>query len=176
MMRIIYQATERLGKLLRFIGFTNAVTYTRRDMACMSSRWKDVGGFWHLIKDFLLPTPPRIWRRRTGRQLKTWATTIKAGLEPISYAQWRKHRAKVSSFHIQPCACYPYTYSHVWPFPPNCPDPWRLEPRHIYPSRKCTPHNRHKSPHVDQPHTRCLKSPWNYSQVKNALIRLNFHC
>ncbi len=49
-----------------------------------------------LIKDLLLPTPPRTWRRRAGGQLKTWATTIKADLEPISgrrifgYAQWRK--------------------------------------------------------------------------------------
>ncbi len=37
-----------------------------------------------LIKDLLPPTPPRIWRRRVGGQLKTWATTIKAELEPIS--------------------------------------------------------------------------------------------
>ncbi len=37
-----------------------------------------------LIKDLLLPTPPRLWRRRIRGQLKTWATTIKAGLEPIS--------------------------------------------------------------------------------------------
>ncbi len=29
-----------------------------------------------LIKDLLLPTPPRTWRRRDGGQLKTWATTI----------------------------------------------------------------------------------------------------
>ncbi len=36
-----------------------------------------------LIKDLLLPTPPRTWRRRPGGQLKTWATTIKADLEPI---------------------------------------------------------------------------------------------
>ncbi len=37
-----------------------------------------------LIKDLLLPTPPRTWRSRAEGQLKTWATTIKAGLEPIS--------------------------------------------------------------------------------------------
>ncbi len=37
-----------------------------------------------LIKDLLLPTPPRTWRRRTGGQLKTWVTTTKADLEPIS--------------------------------------------------------------------------------------------
>ncbi len=37
-----------------------------------------------LIKDLLLPTPPRTWRRRAGDQLETWATTIKADLEPIS--------------------------------------------------------------------------------------------
>ncbi len=37
-----------------------------------------------LNKDFLLPTQPRTWRRRAGGRLKTWATTIKADLEPIS--------------------------------------------------------------------------------------------
>ncbi len=37
-----------------------------------------------LIKDLFLPAPPRKWRRRAGGQLKTWATTIKAGLEPLS--------------------------------------------------------------------------------------------
>ncbi len=37
-----------------------------------------------LIKDLLLPTPPRTWRRRAGGQMKIWATTIKADLEPIS--------------------------------------------------------------------------------------------
>ncbi len=37
-----------------------------------------------LIKDLLLPTPPRTWRRRAGGQLKTWATTIKADLEPLA--------------------------------------------------------------------------------------------
>ncbi len=36
-----------------------------------------------LINDLLLPTLPRTWRRRVGGQLKTWATTIKADLEPI---------------------------------------------------------------------------------------------
>ncbi len=56
-----------------------------------------------LIKDRLLPTPPRTWRRRAGGQLKTWATTIKADLEPISgprvfgHARWRKDCVKVSS-------------------------------------------------------------------------------
>ncbi len=46
-----------------------------------------------LIKDLLLPTPPRTWRRRAGGQLKAWATTIKAGLEPLrvfGHAGWRK--------------------------------------------------------------------------------------
>ncbi len=38
-----------------------------------------------LIKDLLLPTPPRTWRRRAGGQLKTWATTIKADLEPLAF-------------------------------------------------------------------------------------------
>ncbi len=37
-----------------------------------------------LIKDLLLPTPPRTWGRTTGGQLKTWATAIKADLEPLS--------------------------------------------------------------------------------------------
>ncbi len=56
-----------------------------------------------LIKDLLLPTPPCTWRRRVGGQLKTWATTIKADLEPISgppvfgHARWRKDWVKVSS-------------------------------------------------------------------------------
>ncbi len=56
-----------------------------------------------LIKDLLLRTPPRTWRRRTGGQLKTWATTTKADLEPIpgprvfSHARWRKDWVKVSS-------------------------------------------------------------------------------
>ncbi len=56
-----------------------------------------------IIKDLLLPTPPRTWRRRAGGQLKTWATTIKADLEPISrprvfgHARWRKDWVKVSS-------------------------------------------------------------------------------
>ncbi len=43
-----------------------------------------------LIKEILLPTPPRTWRRRTGGQLKTWATTIKADLEPLSGSRDRK--------------------------------------------------------------------------------------
>ncbi len=58
-----------------------------------------------LIKDLLLPTPPRTWRNRTGGQLKTWATTTKADLEPISgprvfgHARWRKDWVKVSFAH-----------------------------------------------------------------------------
>ncbi len=56
-----------------------------------------------LIKDLLLPTLPRTWRWRTGGQLKTWATTIKADLERLSgprvfgHARWRKDWVKVSS-------------------------------------------------------------------------------
>ncbi len=56
-----------------------------------------------VIKDLLLPTPPHMWRRRAGGQLKTRATTIKADLEPISvprvfgHALWRKDWVKVSS-------------------------------------------------------------------------------
>ncbi len=53
-----------------------------------------------LIKDLLLPTPPRTWSRRAGGQLETWATTMKADLEPISgprvfgHARWRKDWVK----------------------------------------------------------------------------------
>ncbi len=50
-----------------------------------------------LIKDLLLPTPTRTWRRRAGGQLKTWATTIKADLEQLSLigsARWRKDWVK----------------------------------------------------------------------------------
>ncbi len=56
-----------------------------------------------LIKDLLLPTPPRTWRRRAQDQLKTWTTTIKADLEPISgprifgHARWRRDWVKVLS-------------------------------------------------------------------------------
>ncbi len=56
-----------------------------------------------LIKDLLEPTPPRTWRRRAGGQLKTWATTIKADLDPLSrlrafgHARWRKDWVKVTS-------------------------------------------------------------------------------
>ncbi len=37
-----------------------------------------------LIKDLLLPTLPRTWRRRAGGQLKTRATTIKTDMEMFS--------------------------------------------------------------------------------------------
>ncbi len=56
-----------------------------------------------LIKDLRLPTSPRTWCRRAGGQLKTWATTIKADLEPLSgprvfgHARWRKDWVKFSS-------------------------------------------------------------------------------
>ncbi len=56
-----------------------------------------------LIKDLLLPTPPRTWRRRAGGQLKTWASTIKADLIPIfgprvfGHARWIEGWVKVSS-------------------------------------------------------------------------------
>ncbi len=56
-----------------------------------------------LIKDLLLPTPPRTWRRRAGGQLKTRATTVKADLEPLSWlrisghVRWRKDWVKLSS-------------------------------------------------------------------------------
>ncbi len=41
-----------------------------------------------LIKGLLLPTSPHTWRRRTGGQLKTWATTIKADLEHQEYVDF----------------------------------------------------------------------------------------
>ncbi len=56
-----------------------------------------------LIKSLLLRKPHGTWRRRAGGQLKTWATTIKADLEPISgprvfgHARWKKDCVKVSS-------------------------------------------------------------------------------
>ncbi len=43
-----------------------------------------------LIKDLLLPTPPRTWRIRAGGQLKTWATTVKAEPRIFGHARWRK--------------------------------------------------------------------------------------
>ncbi len=55
-----------------------------------------------LIKDLYRPTQPRTWRRRTGGQMKTWATTIKAGMDLLSgprvfgYARLRKDWVKVS--------------------------------------------------------------------------------
>ncbi len=56
-----------------------------------------------MIKDLLLPIPPRTWRRRAGGQLKTWAITIKVNLEPLSgprvfgHVRWRKDWVKFSS-------------------------------------------------------------------------------
>ncbi len=51
-----------------------------------------------LIKDLLLPAPPRTWRRRAGDLLKTWATTIKPNLEQrvFDHARLRKDMEKVS--------------------------------------------------------------------------------
>ncbi len=46
-----------------------------------------------LIKNLLLPTPPRTCRRRAGRQLKTWTATIKADLEPLSSELAQDRRA-----------------------------------------------------------------------------------
>ncbi len=43
------------------------------------------------------------WRKRTRGQLKTWSTTIKSDLEPLSeprvfdHARWRKDWVKVSN-------------------------------------------------------------------------------
>ncbi len=66
-------------------------------------RWFGPTARRELIKDLLLPTPPRMWRRRAGGQLKKWATTIKADLEPLygprvfGHARWRMGWVKVSS-------------------------------------------------------------------------------
>ncbi len=65
-----------------------------------------------LIKNLLLPTPPRTWRRRVGSQLMTWATMSKADLEPLSaprvfgHARWRKDWVKVSSELAQDCRAW----------------------------------------------------------------------
>ncbi len=70
-----------------------------------------------LIKDLLLPTPFRAWRGRTGSQLKTWATTSKADLEPLSgprvfgRARWRKDWLPTSSTGL-PLVCD--TCEAVW--------------------------------------------------------------
>ncbi len=60
------------------------------------------------MKDLLLLIPPRTWHRQTGGQLKPWATTIRAGLEPLplprvlDYTRWRKDWAKVSHMTVEP--------------------------------------------------------------------------
>ncbi len=64
---------------------------TLRDVPMM--RWPET----------FLPIPPRTWRWWTEGRLETWATTLKADMEPLSgpwvfgYAQWRKNWVKVSS-------------------------------------------------------------------------------
>ncbi len=56
-----------------------------------------------LIKGLLFPTPPRTWHRRSGGQLKTWASTINAYLELISgprvfgHKRWTKDWVQVCS-------------------------------------------------------------------------------
>ncbi len=58
-----------------------------------------------LIDDVLLSTPRRTWRRRTGGQVKTWATIIKADMEPLfgprvsGHAQWAKVYIEVTQDH-----------------------------------------------------------------------------
>ncbi len=53
------------------------------------------------VRDLLLPTPPRTWRRWTGGQMKTWVSAMKADLKPLigppvfSYERWRKDWVKV---------------------------------------------------------------------------------
>ncbi len=56
-----------------------------------------------LIRGLLLPARPQSWQKRAGGQLKTWATTLKEGVEPLSgprvygYTRWRKDWVNVSS-------------------------------------------------------------------------------
>ncbi len=101
----------------------NAISFKKRklwteftataQMGLMLTKFKKEDGYaarrpnCELTKDLLTPTPPRRWRRRTGVQLKTWVTTIKADLEPLSgprvfgYARWRKDWVKVSRELVQ---------------------------------------------------------------------------
>ncbi len=64
--------------------------------------------------------PINQWRRRAGGQLKTWATTIKADLEPLSgprvfgHARWRKDWVKVSSELAQDCQKPGVPPSETW--------------------------------------------------------------
>ncbi len=65
--------------------------------------------------------PPLSWCTRSGGQLKTCATTIKADLEPISiprvfgHARWRKDWVKVSCELAQDLECFcPKRGQHDW--------------------------------------------------------------
>ncbi len=59
------------------------------------------------IRDFLLPIPPRMWCKRAGVRLKTWATTLQECMEALSRsrvfgcARWRKDWMKASSEFAQ---------------------------------------------------------------------------
>ncbi len=72
-----------------------------------------------VIKDLFLPTPQRTWRKRVGGQMKTWTTTIKSSMEPLSepwvlgYARWRKDWAKVWSELVQDRRALSATIRHV---------------------------------------------------------------
>ncbi len=55
-----------------------------------------------MIKD--LPTPPRMWRRRTGGQLKTWATTISSELAQGRRTLGASIRDVVNSISDATCA------------------------------------------------------------------------
>lgn len=54
-----------------------------------------------LVRDCLLPRPLPGWRKRAGGQLKTWATTLKEDLEPISgpnvvgLRRWKRDWAEI---------------------------------------------------------------------------------
>ncbi len=76
-----------------------------------------------LIKDLPLHTPPRTWRKRTEKQLKTWATTFKVDVEPrvLGYARWRKDWVKVFSEIAQDRQACSDVVNSVGDTGSNCP-------------------------------------------------------
>ncbi len=79
--------SEELRRRLRLTSIPALLVQRRLRWFCHAARRPES----ELIKDLLFPTPPRTWRRRAGDQLKTWAITIKADLEPLSGPRrWRK--------------------------------------------------------------------------------------
>ncbi len=72
-----------LRRRLRLTGLPALVVQRKLHWFCHAARRPER----ELINYLLLPTPPRTSCRRAGGQPKTWATTIKADLEPISGPQ-----------------------------------------------------------------------------------------